>query len=157
MARKQQVVSAVGLPGHVKDVAEDGHRAYQHANAKVGGHAHQRYIRDAANPAGEVNDEREQPGQYVAQPGDEPDDSVKAETDVRAGNVEGLVQQDLMGVQRAVAKQPCASIPAISRSCGTRWKQRRRLVWVGQGRFPSGRGGSGSLNRCYNRKGRWRL
>jgi hypothetical protein len=68
--------------------------------------------------------------------------------------VEGFVEQDFKGTQRAVAKQPCASIPTVERS---RWNGGRELIGVGQGRFPSGGGGFGSLNRCYNRKGTWRL
>ena len=128
VAAEEQIVAPVGLPGDVKDVAEDGHRSHQNADAEIGSHAHQGHVGHAANPCGQRNEQREQAGQHVAQAGNQAEDAVEAEANGRAGDAEGFVEQNLQRVERAVAEQPGAAIPAIRRGVAVGRPGRPRRV-----------------------------
>ena len=98
----------------------------------------ERNIGHAANPRGQRNDKREQPGQHIAQPGNEADDSVEAEANACAGNAKRLVEQNLEFAQRLVAKEPRATIPAASRcGAGRRRDGRGSRIWFALRQFCS--------------------
>ena len=42
VTREQAIVAAVHFPCDVKDVAQNGDGPHEHADAEIGGHAHQR-------------------------------------------------------------------------------------------------------------------
>ena len=73
---------------------KSGIDADQHTDADVHRHPHQRHVGHAANPRRERNDQRQQPGQHVAQPGNQTDNAVDAKTNARARNAKRLVQQE---------------------------------------------------------------
>ena len=158
VAVQQPVVAAVGLPGDVEDVAEEGNGADQHADAEIGGHAHQRHVGNAANPGGQRNDQREQAGQHVAQAGNQPDDAVEAEADAGAGDAKGLVEQDLKPMQGLVAEEPGAAIPAVrvrrrppGSSAGLPGSSIRSDRVMGGFLRCAGLAAAATLIRCYNR------
>jgi len=113
VAGEELVVAAVGFPGDVEDVAEDGDGADEDADADVDGHADDGDVGNAADPGGEGNDEREDACEDVAETGDEADDAVEAEADAGAGDAEGFVEQDFELLEGAVAEEPGAAVPAI--------------------------------------------
>jgi hypothetical protein len=75
-----------------ESIAEKRNRAHQNTDAKVRRHADERHVRQAADPCGERNQERKQAGKHVAEAGNESDERIKSETNVRAGNAEGFVE-----------------------------------------------------------------
>ena len=113
VAAQEQVVAAIRLEGDVEDIAEDGDGAHQHANAEIDGHAHQGDVRNAANPCGDGNDEREQACQHIAEAGYQADDAVNAKADLGAGDAKRFVEQDLDLLEGGVAEEPGAAIPAV--------------------------------------------
>ena len=114
VALHQPQVAAVWFPCYVEDVAEDGDGADQNADAEIDRHADQRDVRNAAGPGGDGNDGREQAGQYIAERRNQTDDPVEAKAELGAGKAKGLIEQGLKALQRLVAEEPCAAIPAAA-------------------------------------------
>ena len=57
MALQQKVVAAIGLPGDVEGVSQQGNGAHQHADAEVDRHASQRHVRNSAKPSSKGDDQ----------------------------------------------------------------------------------------------------
>jgi hypothetical protein len=93
VADDEAVVAAVGLPGDVEDVSEDGDGANDDGNAEVDEHADEGDVRDAANPRGDDEDRGGDAGEDVAEAGDEADEAVETEADAGAGDVEAVVEE----------------------------------------------------------------
>ena len=175
VAGEELVVAAVGFPGNVEDVAEDGDGADEDADADVDGHPDDGDVGDAADPGGEGDDEGEDAGEDISEAGDEADDAVDAEADAGAGDAEGFVEKDFELLEGAVAEEPGAAVPAVvgedlagGAEGGVggrdgRWGELVRvghagwLLDIGRGFGPGLRAELSILVRCYNLKGRWRL
>jgi hypothetical protein len=110
---EEKIVAPVGLPEYIEDVAKQGDRSHQHADAEISGHAGQRDIGDTANPCGQRDDCGEKTGEDVSEAGDEADNGVEAKADAGAGDLKGFVEQDFKRVERAVAEEPGSAIPAV--------------------------------------------
>jgi len=156
VAEEQLVVAAVGLPGDVEGVAEDGDGADEHADANVDGHAEEGDVGQPAHPAGDGDDERKQAGDDVAKAGYEADDAVDAEADAGAGDAEGFVEKDFKVEESVVAQEPRATLPACKLGGG---EAGRVGGWAhaGRRRHCGLRRAISAAVRCYNRKGIWRL
>ena len=113
VAAQEPIVATVCLPGNVENIAEDGNGSHQHADAEIGGHAHQCDVWHAANPCGQWDYQRQESGQHVAEARHQPDDSVDAESQLSAGHAKSFVEKDFELLQCLVAEQPCAAIPAV--------------------------------------------
>ena len=111
-AGEEAVVAAVGFPGDVEGVAEDGDGADEDSDGDVGDHAEEGDVGDAADPGGDGDDEGEEPGEDVSQAGDEADDAVDAEADLGAGDEEGFVEEDFKPVEAFVVEEGAAFVPA---------------------------------------------
>ena len=112
MALQKAVISQVGLPGDIERISEKGNGSDKHSDAEVCGHANERYVGDAPDPGGQWNDERKNSGHHVSEDWNETDDTVKPESDRRARDAEGFVEQDLQSMERVVTKEPRAGVPA---------------------------------------------
>ena len=93
VAAEQAVVAAVGFPGDIEDVAEDGDGADDDFDADVDHHADEGDVRDAANPGSEDDDERGEAGEDVAETGDETDKTVETDTDRSEGDAEPVIEE----------------------------------------------------------------
>ena len=93
VARHQVVVAAVGFPGDVEDVAEEGDGADEDLDGDVDHHAEEGDVGDAANPGGEDEDEGGDAGEDVAEAGDEADEAIEADADGGEGEAEPVVEE----------------------------------------------------------------
>src|SRR5271165_3069344 len=93
VARHQVVVAAVGFPGDVEDVAEEGDGADEDLDGDVDHHAEEGDVGDAANPGGEDEDAGGDAGEDVAEAGDEADEAVEADAGGREGEAEPVVEE----------------------------------------------------------------
>ena len=92
-AGKQGVVTAIGAPANVEEVAYEGDGADSGLNGDVEDHAGDDGFGNAAEPGGNDDDRRGEAAKNVADAGDEADDAVKAEPDGRAGNLDEVVEE----------------------------------------------------------------
>ena len=120
---EEAIVAAVRLPGNVKDIAEKGNGTDEYPDGEIDGHTEESDIRDATNPGGYRNHEREKSGDDVAETRDQANDAIDPESEVGAGDAESLVEQYFKLVQRFVAAEQGAAVPAAGL-----WKQNLRGV-----------------------------
>jgi hypothetical protein len=93
MVRDDGVVPAVRLPEDVEDVARDGHRAEAGIEGDVEQHARELALRQAKLRRLPDEPERDERRGTVADAGNETDQAVEPEADVRAGNRDGAVEE----------------------------------------------------------------
>ncbi len=110
VARHQLIVAAVGFPGNVEDVAEEGDGTDEDFETEVDHHADEGDVGDAANPRSEDEDERGDAGENVAEAGDESDEAVEADADRREGDVEPVIEQVGVEVEIFVGEEALGAL-----------------------------------------------
>jgi hypothetical protein len=117
-AFEQSDVPAIGFPGGVERVSEEGNCADESVEADVGDHARDGYARESALPCGEDDEERCKAAECVAQSGDQPYQRIQSEADAGSGHVKDVVEQRCNKVELLVG-EPAA---------GLQWRQH---LWFG--------------------------
>ena len=112
VADEQGVVAAVGLPGDVEGVAEEGNRADHDVERQIDDHAGEGDVGDSAHPRGEDKDAGGKAGEDVSDGGDETDDAVEAEADGSAGDAEAVVEEMGEPVEVFIAEEAAAGTEA---------------------------------------------
>ncbi len=112
-------VFAVGFPGDIESVAEDGDGADESIDGDVDDHAGDGDSRELALPGGEDDEERSRSGEQVAEAGDKADEGIEAEADGGAGNLKDVVEPGSEPVQGDVVEAArfgmCSGSDAIRR------------------------------------------
>src|SRR5271154_4562415 len=93
MAYHERVVAAVRFPGNVESVAYKRDSPDQHIDGKVHHHTDKRDIRNTAKPRRDNDDARCKSGKDIAQPGDQPYDSVETEAYRCPGHPKPVVEK----------------------------------------------------------------
>src|SRR5262249_35290939 len=104
-------IAAIGAPHHVEGVADDWHRADKPIERHHGEHWEDD-VKGRAQLMCLAHDvKRDRGGDRIADPGNEPDQRIKAEAHIGAGQNEGRVQQ------RRQRIEPCDALGPRARAC----------------------------------------
>jgi hypothetical protein len=119
VANEESIVAAIGLPGDVEGVAEEGDRSDEDVDGKVDEHAGEGDVGNSADPGGEDEDAGGESGEDVSECGDEADDAVEAEANLRARDTEAVVEEMSEEIEILIAeKAPTGAEAGLGRMPG---------------------------------------
>ncbi|ACO34023.1 conserved domain protein [Acidobacterium capsulatum ATCC 51196] len=104
LARHQTVVTAIGLEGHDEEISRERDGTDEHFESDVDAHARECGIGHAAQPGRADKQQRGEPGEHVADAGDEADQAIETNADAGAGNAEPFIEQARQQIQLLVAE-----------------------------------------------------
>ena len=119
MTDEKGVVAAIGLPGDVEGITEEGDRSDDDVDREVDDHADEGDVGHSANPGGEDQDAGGEAGQDVADGGDEADDTVEPEADLGSGDTKGVVEEmgeeiEIFVAEKAATRGEAGWLPGSS-------------------------------------------
>jgi len=89
---EQAIISAIGFPHDMKHVAQDGNRTQNCLQDHIRDHTRQRYDGCPTPPSGHNYDQRRYARGGVAYTRNPADQEIEAETDLRSGDAEHIVE-----------------------------------------------------------------
>jgi len=93
VAFEQREVLVIGAPEDVADISGDRYHANERVDHRVHDHAQQDDLRDVLPCALDDQDDRKDGADQISQPGDQRQDRIKTEPDVRQGNPKPRIQE----------------------------------------------------------------